>query len=167
LLIGWHAHPSDPAPQVVGSTAPEAPAGIWHFPETQTPLAQSGPVAQVVFGSITLGSQSPPVHLPLWQSVPWVHAEPAWAPELAPPFVAPPPDVDPPAPDPPTPDPPIPPSIDPWHTPATHCRLAQSFDAVHFPPAEVRPLWSLELQAKAATPTRRNPKSPTYPRCCL
>jgi hypothetical protein len=34
---------------------PEAPAGIWHFPETQTPLAQSGPVEQVVFGSITLG----------------------------------------------------------------------------------------------------------------
>ena len=55
LFIGWHVHPSDPAVHSVWSTVPEAPAGIWHFPETQTPLAQSGPVEQVVFGSITLG----------------------------------------------------------------------------------------------------------------
>jgi hypothetical protein len=77
LFIGWHEHPSDPATQSVGSTEPEAPAGIWHFPEMQTPLAQSGPVEQVVFGSIPVGSQSPPVHLPLWQSLAMVHDEPA------------------------------------------------------------------------------------------
>src|SRR5690242_873137 len=77
LFIGWHAHPSDPATQSVGSTEPEAPAGIWHFPELQTPLAQSGPVEQLVFGSIPVGSQSPPVHLPLWQSLACIHDEPA------------------------------------------------------------------------------------------
>ncbi len=62
-----------------------APAGIWHVPETQIPLAQSGPVAQVVLGSIPVGSQSPPVHLPLWQSFAAMHDEPAAErpPELA------------------------------------------------------------------------------------
>jgi hypothetical protein len=55
LFIGWHEHPSDPVVHPVGSTVPVAPAGIWHFPETQTPLAQSGPVEQVVFGSGTVG----------------------------------------------------------------------------------------------------------------
>jgi hypothetical protein len=62
---------------------PEAPAGITHIPDLQTPLAQSGPVAQVVFGSITVGMQYPPVHLPLWQSLAWVQCEPAGEPELA------------------------------------------------------------------------------------
>ncbi|MFI5307301.1 MAG: hypothetical protein ACHQ53_08115 [Polyangiales bacterium] len=56
---------------------PEAPVGILHVPELQIPLAQSGPVEQVVFGSITVGMQSPPVHLPLWQSFAMVHDEPA------------------------------------------------------------------------------------------
>jgi hypothetical protein len=112
LFIGWHAHPSDPAAQSVGSTEPEAPAGIWHFPEVQTPLAQSGPVEQVVFGSIPVGMQSPPVHVPLWQSLAWVHAEPAEVPlGLDPPLELPPPlDVEPPD---PAVDPPAPPSIEP------------------------------------------------------
>src|SRR3954463_3764483 len=65
LFIGWHEHPSDPGAQSVGSTEPEAPAGITHIPDLQTPLAQSGPVEQVVFGSVPVGMQSPPVHLPL------------------------------------------------------------------------------------------------------
>jgi hypothetical protein len=69
LFMGWHEHPNDPAVHPAGSTEPEAPAGIWHFPETQIPLAQSGPVEQVVFGSIPVGSQSFPLHLPLWQSL--------------------------------------------------------------------------------------------------
>jgi hypothetical protein len=56
---------------------PEAPAGIWHVPEVHVPLAQSAPVEQVVFGSIPVGPQSPPVHVPLWQSFAWVHDEPA------------------------------------------------------------------------------------------
>jgi len=56
----------------------------------QTPLAQSGPVLQVVFGSITVGMQSMPTHLPLSQSLGWVQAEPAGEPELAPPEFAPP-----------------------------------------------------------------------------
>ena len=64
---------------------PEAPGGIWHFPEMQIPLAQSAPVEQVVFGSITVGMQYPPVHLPLWQSLAWAQCEPAGEPELAPP----------------------------------------------------------------------------------
>ena len=92
LSAGWHEHPSDPGAQVVGSIVPEAPAGIWHFPELQIPLAQSGPVEQVVFGSIPVGSQSPPVHLPLWQSLACVQCEPA--PE-APPEVEPSREVDP------------------------------------------------------------------------
>ena len=125
LFIGWHEHPSDPAAQPVGSTVPKAPAGIWHFPETQTPLAQSGPVEQVVFGSVPVGKQSPPVHVPLWQSLALVHAEPAGEappvpepplelgppPELEPPLeVEPPSDVMPPVPE---VDPPEPPSIEP------------------------------------------------------
>jgi hypothetical protein len=65
LFIIWHEHPSDPGAQSVGSTEPEAPAGIWHFPESQIPLAQSGPVEQVEFGSIPVGSHSDPVHFPL------------------------------------------------------------------------------------------------------
>ena len=120
LFIGWQEHPSDPGAQSVGSTPPDAPAGIWHFPEMQIPLAQSGPVVQVVFGSIPVGSQSPPVHFPLWQSLAWVHDEPAWEapPELAPPLdVDPPSDVEPPE---PTVEPPEPPSIEPGHTPPTH-----------------------------------------------
>jgi hypothetical protein len=69
LFIGWHIHPSDPAVHSVVSTVPEAPAGITQAPALQTPLAQSGPVMQVEFGSGTLGMQSPPVHVPLWQSL--------------------------------------------------------------------------------------------------
>ena len=69
LFMGWHEHPSEPTAQSVGSTPPEAPAGITHIPDLQTPLAQSGPVAQVVFGSGTVGMQYPPVHLALWQSL--------------------------------------------------------------------------------------------------
>jgi hypothetical protein len=57
LFIGWHMHPSAPAAHSVISTMPEAPAGITHIPDLQTPLAQSGPVAQVVFGRGTLGMQ--------------------------------------------------------------------------------------------------------------
>jgi hypothetical protein len=85
LFIGWHVHPSDPTAQSVGSTPPEAPAGIWHIPDLQIPLAQSGPVVQVVFGSGTVGMQYPPVHLPLWQSLGWVQCDPAGEPEIAPP----------------------------------------------------------------------------------
>lgn len=97
LFIGWHAHPSDPAAHSVGSTEPVAPAGISHFPELQIPLAQSGPVEQVVFGSVTVGMQSPPVHWPLWQSPAPVQVEPAGEPEGAPPpEVAPPPELAPP-----------------------------------------------------------------------
>lgn len=69
LFIGWHEHPSDPGVHSVVSTAPEAPVGITQTPDLQTPLAQSSPVAQVVFGSGTLGMQSPSVHVPLWQSL--------------------------------------------------------------------------------------------------
>jgi len=69
LFIGWHEHPSDPGMHWVVSTAPEAPAGITHAPDLQTPLAQSGPVMHVVFGSGTLGMQSPLAHVPLWQSL--------------------------------------------------------------------------------------------------
>ena len=84
LFIIWHEHPSDPFAQSVGSTPPEAPGGIWHIPDLQIPLAQSGPVEQVVFGSIPIGSQSPPVHLPLWQSFALVHDEPAEGAEAPP-----------------------------------------------------------------------------------
>jgi hypothetical protein len=75
---------------------PEAPAGITHIPDLQTPLAQSGPVVQVVFGSGTVGMQYPPVHLPLWQSLAWAQCEPAVGSEIAPPLE--PPEVEPPAP---------------------------------------------------------------------
>jgi hypothetical protein len=57
LFVGWHEHPSDPAGQSVVSTEPDAPAGISHTPDLQTPLAQSGPVVQVVFGSMPVGMQ--------------------------------------------------------------------------------------------------------------
>jgi hypothetical protein len=40
------------------------------------PLAQSGPVVQLVFGNDPEDSQSPPVHLPLRQSLACEHAEP-------------------------------------------------------------------------------------------
>ena len=124
LFIGWHEHPSDPGGQSALSTVPEAPAGIWHFPDVHTPLAQSGPVEQVVFGSVPDGMQSPPVHLPLWQSFARLHDEPAGEapPALEPPLdvappanVEPPPDVAPPNVDPPAPGdaPPEPPSIEP------------------------------------------------------
>lgn len=69
LFFGWHEQPREPGMQSVMSTAPEAPAGITHAPALQTPLAQSGPVMQVVFGSATVGMQSPPSHLALWQSL--------------------------------------------------------------------------------------------------
>jgi hypothetical protein len=82
LFFGWHMHPSDPGIQSVMSTEPEAPLGITHFPDLQTPLAQSGPVLQVVFGSSTLGMQSPPVHTPLWQSLASVQDEPAGEPGI-------------------------------------------------------------------------------------
>jgi len=96
-FFGWHIQPSDPAMHSVVSTAPEAPAGITHAPFLQTPLAQSGPVVQVVFGSITVGMQSPPSHTPLSQSLAIVHCEPAGEPVLgSPPELAPPLTVEPP-----------------------------------------------------------------------
>src|SRR6476646_10185222 len=86
-----------------------------HAPDMHTPLAQSGPVSQLVFGSGTDGMQSPPLHCPLWQSLACAQGEPAgmpgippglWPPEfsppelspaaLSPPELAPPVDVDPP-----------------------------------------------------------------------
>src|SRR5258706_15737016 len=85
LFIGWHVHPSDPAGHMVVSTMPEAPAGITHIPDLQTPLAQSGPVAQVVFGSIPLGIQYPPSRLPPWQWLSRVQREPPEEPQNAPP----------------------------------------------------------------------------------
>ena len=84
LFIGWHMHPSDPATHSVGSTDPVEPGGMTHFPELQTPLAQSAPVMQVVLGSPG-GMQYPPVQLPLWQSLAWVQCEPAGEPGIAPP----------------------------------------------------------------------------------
>src|SRR5690348_16192821 len=73
LSMGWQEHPSDPGMQSVISIVPEAPSGITHAPDSQTPLAQSGPVSQVVFGSGTDGMQSPPLHCPLRQSLACVH----------------------------------------------------------------------------------------------
>jgi hypothetical protein len=94
--------PSEPGIQSVISTAPEAPSGITHFPDLQTPLAQSGPVSQLVFGSCTVGMQSLPVHVPLWHSRAWLQGVPAGEPELGPPFevepALPPPETDAPAP---------------------------------------------------------------------
>lgn len=108
--MGWHEQPSDPAVQVVVSTVPVAPAGITQAPASQTPLAQSGPVSQVVFGSGTEGMHNPPLHCPLWQSLGCVQDEPAGEPgippesapaassaPLAPAADEPPVDVDPPA----------------------------------------------------------------------
>jgi hypothetical protein len=57
--------PSDPAMHSVVSTVPEAPSGITHMPASQTPLAQSGPVSQLLFGSGSDGMQGPPLHTPL------------------------------------------------------------------------------------------------------
>jgi hypothetical protein len=82
--MGWHEQPSEPGMQSVVSTVPDAPAGITHAPDLQTPLAQSGPVSQVVFGSGTDGMQSPPLHWALWQSLACVHAEPAGEPGIPP-----------------------------------------------------------------------------------
>ena len=82
LFIGWHGQPSAPGIQSAVSTAPEAPAGMTHVPESQTPLAQSGPVLQVVLGSAAVGMQRPPVQVPLWQSRAWLQDEPAGMPEL-------------------------------------------------------------------------------------
>lgn len=94
LFMGWHEHPSDPAMHSVVSTEPEAPAGITHAPDSQTPLAQSGPVSQLVFGSGTDGMQSPPLHWPLRQSLACVQDEPAGdpgtPPELSPAAFSPP-----------------------------------------------------------------------------
>jgi hypothetical protein len=96
-FIGWHMHPSDPGIHSVVSTMPEAPAGIWHIPFLQTPLAQSGPVMHVEFGSGTLGKQYPPVQVPLWQSLGWAQCDPAGEPEtIVPP--EPPLEVEPPVP---------------------------------------------------------------------
>src|SRR5438045_2224690 len=77
LFMGWHMQPSEPGMQSVISTAPEAPSGITHIPDLQTPLAQSGPVSQVVLGSCTVGMQSLPVHVPLWHSLAWLQGVPA------------------------------------------------------------------------------------------
>jgi len=108
LFMGWHMHPSEPGMQSVISTVPEAPAGITHIPDLQTPLAQSGPVLQVVFGSSTVGMQSLPVHVPLWHSLAWLHGVPAGAPELGPPFESEPPwDVELVPPEPNTPEAPV------------------------------------------------------------
>ena len=78
----------------VVSTEPDAPSGITHAPDLQTPLAQSGPVSQVVFGSGTDGMQSPPLHWPLWQSLACMQDEPAGdpgtPPELSPAAFSPP-----------------------------------------------------------------------------
>jgi len=89
----------------------------------------------VVFGSGTLGMQSPPVQVPLWQSLACAQLEPAGEPELVPPVFAPPelvaplpgpPELEPPRlrlpPDvelsPPRASAPEPPPIESWHTPA-------------------------------------------------
>ena len=56
------------------------------MPDLQMPLAQSGPVSQVVFGSSTVGMQSLPSHLPLAQSLASLQAVPAGEPELEPPL---------------------------------------------------------------------------------
>ncbi len=42
----------------------------------QIPLAQSAPMEQLVFGRDPLDSHSPPVHLPLTQSLACEHVEP-------------------------------------------------------------------------------------------
>jgi hypothetical protein len=82
LFFGWQEHPSEPCVQSVISTAPEAPAGIAQAPPLQMPLAQSGPVVQVVFGSGTVGMHSSPVHVPLWQSLACMQEEPAGEPGI-------------------------------------------------------------------------------------
>jgi hypothetical protein len=166
-----------------------------------TPLAQSGPVVQLVFGSGFVVSQRPPVHLPLWQSLasvqkvppgaappvevpaseppwfapPWFEppwSEPPWSappepPEFEPPWFEPPklkpPWFEPPWSEPPWFEPPAPESA-PSHTPRTQGRPAQSCDRVHFPPVGELPLCSLELQAKAATPTSSDAKNLAGPR---
>jgi hypothetical protein len=168
--MGWHEHPSEPAIQSVISTEPEAPAGITHAPELQTPLAQSGPVSQVVFGSGTDGIQSPPLHSPLRQSLGCVHGEPAGAPGIppepapaafSPPFESPADDEPPVDFDPPTEiEPPsdVDPPIDTEPFPA-------ALDPPR-PPLEPLLLCSLELHANAIAPTMTNPESPAYARRC-
>jgi len=83
LFIIWQGHPSEPAlhmPPVPGLAPPGSPPvaapGISHLPETQTPLAQSAPTEQLVFGSDPEDSQTPAVHLPLTQSLACEHVEP-------------------------------------------------------------------------------------------
>ena len=120
LFIGWHEHPSEPGMHSVVSTVPEAPAGITQAPALQTPLAQSGPVVHVVFGSGTVGMHRPPVQVPLWQSLAWVQAEPGSEPELEPPELEPPLDVELSPPRFSPSKPPGPPFIELWHAPETH-----------------------------------------------
>jgi hypothetical protein len=156
--------PSDPAVHSDVSIVPEAPAGITHLPDLQTPLAQSGPVLQVVFGSGTLGMQSPPWQSPLWQSLPSLQREPAGepgiTPEPAPPELSPPLAVEPPeaveppvAVTPPMFRPSEPPSVEPC--PAQSCEVQFPFVTLLLPPE------SLELQEKGNDPTSRSPKSRT------
>lgn len=76
LSADWHWHPSAPALHEPPPPGPVVPAGISHFPELHTPLAQSGSVVQVVFGRGPFDSQSPPVHLPLVHSFAWLQGEP-------------------------------------------------------------------------------------------
>lgn len=162
LFMGWHEHPSDPAAHSVVSMVPEAPSGITHAPDSQTPLAQSGPVSQSLFGSGTDGMQSPPLHSPLWQSLACMQDEPAGdpgtspdpsPPAFSPPELAPASDVDPPVEVEPPRDsePPVdielpPAALDPpeppfelWHTPETHDWPAQSCEVVQRPPGEPLP----------------------------
>jgi hypothetical protein len=141
LFIGWHEHPSDPAAQSVGSTMPEAPGGIWHFPALQIPLAQSAPVMQVVFCRPG-GMQSPPVHVPLWQSLAWVQCEPAGEPEVPPP--APPVEDDPPV------------DIEP--------PLDVEPPAPVEPPVEVEPLVDIEPPAPVEPPVEVEPPAPEVSR---
>jgi len=168
LFIGWHEHPSDPAMQSVLSTVPEAPLGITHAPDLQTPLAQSGPVSQAVFGSGTDGMQSPPLHCPLRQSLACVQAEPAGDPEtppepspaaFSPPKLAPPVDVEPPTDVEPPMDVEPPSDIEP---PVDMAVFPPALDPPE-PPGEPLPC-SLELQATTTPPARTNPESPKYAR---
>jgi len=160
--MGWHEQPSAPAMQSVVSTVPEAPAGITHAPALQTPLAQSGPVSQVVFGSGTDGMQSPPLHWPLWQSLACVQDEPAGDPETPPelsPAAFSPPELDPAGELEPPMDPPL--DVDP------PMDTEPPVDIALFPPTLLpgEPLLrSLEPQATATPPTSTNPKSPAYAR---
>jgi hypothetical protein len=164
----------------VVSIVPEAPSGITHVPDSHTPLAQSGPVSQLVFGSGTDGMQSPPLHWPLWQSLACVQDEPARAPgappelppaAFSPPLFEPPDEIEPPAEvvppaetEPPVdielcPPAPVPP-LELWQTPETHGLPAQSCGVVQRPPGEPLPPCSLEPHATATPPANTKPSSP-------